>query len=81
MLSETQVRNAKPSDRPRKIFDHRGLYLQVTPNGRRYWRFDYVFNDKRKTLTPAKRGLEAMKPAEQSGEAQQPATPRHVAMN
>jgi hypothetical protein len=50
MLSETQVRNAKASDRPRKIFDNRGLYLQVMPNGGRYWRFDYVFNDKRKTL-------------------------------
>jgi integrase len=50
MLTETQVRNAKPSDRTRKIFDNRGLYLQVMPNGGRYWRFDFVFNDKRKTL-------------------------------
>lgn len=50
MLTETQVRNAKPFDRPRKISDSRGLYLQLMPNGGRYWRFDYVFNDKRKTL-------------------------------
>jgi integrase len=50
MLTETQVRNAKPSDRPRKLFDNRGLYLQVMPSGGRYWRFDFAFNDKRKTL-------------------------------
>lgn len=50
MLTETQVRNARPSERPRKISDSRGLYLQVMPSGSRYWRFDYCFNDRRKTL-------------------------------
>ncbi|MFO1502433.1 MAG: tyrosine-type recombinase/integrase [Steroidobacteraceae bacterium] len=50
MLTDIQVRSAKAADRPRKLFDARGLYLQVTPNGGRYWRFDYAFNGKRKTL-------------------------------
>lgn len=50
MLSEAQVRNAKPSDRPVKITDGGGLYLAVMPNGGRYWRFDYRFLGKRKTL-------------------------------
>ncbi len=50
MLTETQVRNAKSSGRPRKLADGRGLYLRVTPNGGRYWRFDYSFHDRRKTL-------------------------------
>lgn len=50
MLTDTQVRNAKSTDRPRKLFDSRGLYLHVMPNGGRYWRFDYCFGDRRKTL-------------------------------
>lgn len=50
MLTDTQIRNAKPSDRPRKLFDTRGLYLHVMPNGGRYWRFNYRFNGKYKTL-------------------------------
>lgn len=50
MLTDIQVRSAKAADRPRKLFDARGLYLQVTPSGGRYWRFDYSFNGKRKTL-------------------------------
>jgi integrase len=50
MLTEARVRNAKPSDRPVKIADGGGLYLAVMPNGGRYWRFDYRFVGKRKTL-------------------------------
>jgi hypothetical protein len=33
-----------------KIADGGGLYLAVMPNGGRYWRFDYRFLGKRKTL-------------------------------
>ena len=50
MLTDSQIRNARPSDRPRKLADSRGLYLHLMPNGGRYWRFDYRFNGKRKTL-------------------------------
>lgn len=50
MLTEAKVRNAKPSDRPMKMADGGGLYLSVMPNGGRYWRFDYRFQGKRKTL-------------------------------
>ena len=34
----------------RKIFDGRGLYLLVMPNGGRYWRWNYRFDGKLKTL-------------------------------
>ena len=34
----------------RKIFDGRGLYLLVMPNGGRYWRYNYRFEGKLKTL-------------------------------
>lgn len=50
-LTDVQVRNAKPKDQPYKLADGKGLYLLVTPTGGKLWRFDYRFNDKRKTLT------------------------------
>jgi len=50
MLTQSQVHSAKPTNKPRKLFDARGLYLKVMPNGGRYWRFDYQFDGKYKTL-------------------------------
>lgn len=34
----------------RKVATGRGLYLLLAPPGGRYWRYDYKFEDKRKTL-------------------------------
>lgn len=50
MLTDMQVRSAKPGERARRIADRDGLYLQVDPRGGRYWRFNYRFNGKQKTL-------------------------------
>jgi integrase len=50
MLTDAQVRGAKASGSPRKLFDERGLYLHVMPNGGKYWRFNYRFKGKHKTL-------------------------------
>jgi len=50
MLTDTQIRGAKAVDRPRKLFDSGGLYLHVMPSGGRYWRFNYRFQGKGKTL-------------------------------
>jgi integrase len=50
MLTDSQIRSAKPSDRPRKLTDSRGLYLLLTPTGGRYWRFNYSFSGRSKTL-------------------------------
>ena len=33
MLTDAQVRGAKARGSPRKLFDERGLYLHVMPNG------------------------------------------------
>jgi len=49
MLTDTAVRNAKPKDKPYKISDSAGLYLLVK-NAGKYWRMDYRFAGKRKTL-------------------------------
>lgn len=49
MLTDTAVRNAKPSGKPYKIADRNGLYLLVSPAGK-YWRINYRFHGKQKTL-------------------------------
>lgn len=37
MITELQVKSAKPQDKPYMIRDDRGLYLRVDPSGRKYW--------------------------------------------
>jgi len=43
-LTDTAIRNARVSERPRKLFDGDGLYLLVSPTGYRSWRFKYYFD-------------------------------------
>lgn len=50
-LTDTAIKNAKPQATPIKIRDGGGLYLLINPNGSRWWRFDYRFGGKRKTLS------------------------------
>jgi len=49
-LAETTVRTAKPKDKPYKLTDGGGLYLLIKPNGSKYWRLDYSFQQRRNTL-------------------------------
>ncbi|MGH7604004.1 MAG: tyrosine-type recombinase/integrase [Gemmatimonadaceae bacterium] len=48
-LTDTSVRSSKKREKPTKLHDERGLYLLVNLAGK-YWRFDYRFAGKRKTL-------------------------------
>lgn len=50
ILTETEVRQTKSLRNAHKIFDGRGLYLLVAPNGGRYWRYNYRLDGKFKTL-------------------------------
>lgn len=50
-LSDTAIRKAKPGPKAIKLADGGGLYLLLNPNGSRWWRFDYRFGGKRKTLS------------------------------
>jgi len=50
MLKVCTVKQAKPQGKPFKLSDGKGLYLLVHPNGSKYWRIDYRFAGKRKTL-------------------------------
>lgn len=50
-LTDTAIRNAKPSDRLRKLADSGNLYLAISPSGTKSWRMDYSYLAKRKTLS------------------------------
>lgn len=50
-LTDLKVRNIKPTDKIQKISDGGGLVLQVTPAGGKYWRFNYRYDNKQKTLS------------------------------
>jgi integrase len=41
-LTNTQIKQFKPTDKVTKLSDGSGLQLQVNPNGSKYWIFNYV---------------------------------------
>ena len=49
-LSDTAIRKAKPTDKPYKLADEKGLFLLVTPAGGKWWRLKYRFGGKEKLL-------------------------------
>jgi hypothetical protein len=51
VLSDTAIRAAKPTIKPFKLTDGRGLYLLCQPNGERYWRFKYRYQGREKLLS------------------------------
>ena len=51
MLTNTQIRGARPREKPYKLFDERGLYLLVHPKGGRWWRFRYRLRGREKLLS------------------------------
>jgi integrase len=51
MLSDTRIRTTKPAVKPVRLYDERGLYLEVTPTGGRWWRLKYRFEGREKLLS------------------------------
>jgi len=49
-LTDAAVRNAKPTEKPRKLSDEKGLFLLIQPSGSKYWRQKYRFEGKEKLL-------------------------------
>jgi hypothetical protein len=45
-LTDEVIRNAQVGDKPIKLFDGRGLFMLLTPNGHKWWRFKYRFAGK-----------------------------------
>jgi integrase len=50
-LTDRSIRSARPRPRPFKLWDERGLYLEVRPTGGRWWRLKYRFGGKEKRLS------------------------------
>src|SRR5271169_4176032 len=49
-LTDTAVRKAKPKAKSYKLADGGGMYLEVMPNGSKYWRLKYRIAGKEKRL-------------------------------
>ena len=49
-LSDAAVRNAKAREKTYRIADAKGMYLEVTPAGGKYWRLKYRFDGKEKRV-------------------------------
>ena len=49
-LTDTAIRKAKPTDKPQRLFDGGGLYLEISPAGGKLWRWKYRHGGKEKRL-------------------------------
>lgn len=50
-LTATAIKNAKPGAKARRLYDERGLYLEISPKGGKWWRFKYRIDGKEKRLS------------------------------
>ena len=50
-LTDTKIRTTRPADKPQRLFDGGGLYLEVSPNGGKWWRLKYRYGGKEKRLS------------------------------
>ncbi len=51
MLTELAIRKAKATEKPQKLFDSGGLYLEVPPRGNKRWRLKYRYEGKEKLIS------------------------------
>lgn len=51
MLTDTKLRNLKPTGKLYKVADRDGLYVAVTPSGTISFRYNYVLNGRQETIT------------------------------
>lgn len=45
-LTDSKLRSLKPREKPYKISDGGGMYVEVRPNGAKWWRLAYRLNGK-----------------------------------
>lgn len=50
-LTDVKIKVARPRQKPYRLFDGQGLYLEVVPSGGRWWRFKYRLAGKEKRLS------------------------------
>jgi integrase len=49
-LSDRDCRETKATDKTQRLYDGQGLYLEIAPNGSKYWRFKYLLHKVEKRL-------------------------------
>lgn len=50
-LTDAAFKKAKPGAKPVRIFDGRGLYVEIAPSGGKWWRWKYRFDGKERLLS------------------------------
>lgn len=50
-LTDSAVRHAQPRDKPYKMADSQGLYIQIMPSGSKFWKMKYRFDGREKKLS------------------------------
>ena len=50
-LTNSQIKALLPKEKPYKVGDGRGLHLLAHPNGSKYWRLKYHYENKEKILS------------------------------
>lgn len=65
-ISDTKARKAQPADKPYRIPDSDGLYLDVRPSGKKFWRVRYFVAGKENLYTPGQYPHVSLKDARQA---------------
>lgn len=52
LLTDKEIRSLQPKEKSYKVFDTKGLYIEILPSGKKFWRYRYKYNNKetRKSL-------------------------------
>lgn len=50
-LNQVKCQNAKPKEKTYRLYDEKGLYLEVTSKGQKWWRYKYRFAGKEKRIS------------------------------
>jgi integrase len=50
-LTDARIRSAKPAKKSVRLFDERGLYLEISPSGGKWWRLKYRYDGREKRIS------------------------------
>lgn len=51
MLNNNSIKNLTPKEKRYRVNVDRGLYLEITPTGKKFWRFRYSFKGKKNIIS------------------------------
>ena len=57
MLTDKRCENAKPREKPYKIYAEDGMYLLVNPRGSKLWQMKYLYDGKASTYSIGRYGI------------------------